>query len=92
MLSIIPRCAGDQPLDSANRSCSSSGTDANAEPWPGLLSGGPSRDLRDPAMKGLAAGLPPARLYVDDQGSYASNGTAIAWNAPLAFLLAGLRR
>jgi endoglucanase len=29
-------------------------------------------------------------MYVDDQESYASNETAINWNAPLVFLLAGL--
>ena len=32
--------------------------------------------------------VPPARSYIDDQGSYASNETAINWNAPLVFLLA----
>ncbi|MBE3098443.1 MAG: glycoside hydrolase family 9 protein, partial [Planctomycetes bacterium] len=33
--------------------------------------------------------LPPAKMYVDDQESYASNEVAINWNAPLVFLLAG---
>jgi endoglucanase len=66
-----------------------SGADANPEPWPGLLSGGPNRRKQDPAMQRLPDGLPPAKMYVDDQGSYASNENAINWNAALVFLLAG---
>jgi len=64
-----------------------SGADQNPEPWPGLLSGGPNARRQDPAMKGLPD-VPPARMYVDDQESYASNEVAINWNAPLVFLLA----
>jgi endoglucanase len=66
-----------------------SGADANPEPWPGLLSGGPNRRKQDPAMQKLPDGLPPARMYVDDQESYATNENAINWNAALVFLLAG---
>ena len=66
-----------------------SGGDANAEPWPGLLSGGPNRYGGDPVIDALPA-APPARRYRDDQGSYASNENAINWNAPLVFLLASL--
>ncbi len=66
-----------------------SGADRNAEPWPGLLSGGPNAGRQDPAMKKLSDG-PPARMYLDEQDSYASNEIAINWNAPLVFLLAGI--
>jgi len=66
-----------------------SGADTNPEPWPGLLSGGPNAGRQDPAMKKLPNG-PPARMYLDDQESYASNEIAINWNAPLVFLLAGI--
>jgi len=66
-----------------------SGADANAEPWPGLLSGGPNRYGGDPVIDAMPA-TPPARRYKDDQGSYASNEVAINWNAPLVFLLASL--
>jgi endoglucanase len=66
-----------------------SGADDNAEPWPGMLSGGPNRTRADPAMKTLPE-LPPARMYLDEQASYASNEMAINWNAPLVFLLAGV--
>jgi endoglucanase len=65
-----------------------SGGDTNAEPWPGLLSGGPNARRQDPAMKALPD-LPPAKMYLDDQESYATNEIAINWNAPLVFLLAG---
>ncbi len=66
-----------------------SGADNNAEPWPGLLSGGPNHSRQDSAMKKLPD-LPPAKMYLDEQASYATNEVAINWNAPLVFLLAGL--
>jgi endoglucanase len=65
-----------------------SGADNNAEPWPGLLAGGPNAGRQDAALKALPTGLPPAKIYIDDQASYASNEVAINWNAPLVFVLA----
>jgi endoglucanase len=65
-----------------------SGADHNAEPWPGLLSGGPNRGRQDSAMRKLPADLPPAKMYIDDQEAYSANEVAINWNAPLVFLLA----
>lgn len=65
-----------------------SGADRNAEPWPGLLAGGPNGNRQDPAMRKLPD-LPPAKMYLDEQASYASNEVAINWNAPLVFLLTG---
>ena len=61
--------------------------DDNSEPWPGLLSGGPNRSRQDPAMRKLPD-LPPAKMYLDEFGSYATNEIAINWNAPLVFVLA----
>jgi len=61
--------------------------DANSQPWPGLLSGGPNRSRQDPAMRKLP-NLPPAKMYLDEWESYASNEIAINWNAPLVFVLA----
>ncbi|MFB9275699.1 glycoside hydrolase family 9 protein [Cohnella cellulosilytica] len=56
---------------------------------PGLLVGGPNRDLNDPVLEKLAdQGLPPAKSYIDDLLSYASNEYAIDYNAPLLFVLA----
>ena len=63
--------------------------DNNTAPWPGLLSGGPNQYRQDPAMKKLGS-LPPAKMYLDDWESYATNEIAINWNAPLVFLTAGL--
>lgn len=65
-----------------------SGADKNPEPWPGLLSGGPNAGRQDDVLKKLPAGLPPAKVYADDQGSYASNEIAINWQASLVLLLA----
>jgi endoglucanase len=64
-----------------------SGADDRPEPWPGLLSGGPNRVRQDRALQALPE-LPPAKMYLDEEASYASNETAINWNAPLVFLLA----
>jgi endoglucanase len=64
-----------------------SGADQNPDPWPGLLAGGPNARRQDPAMRKLPD-LPPAKMYIDDQESYATNEVAINWNAPLVFLLA----
>lgn len=65
-----------------------SGADNNPEPWPGLLAGGPNARRQDPAMRTMPE-LPPAKMYLDQQESYATNEVAINWNAPLVFLLAG---
>jgi endoglucanase len=66
-----------------------SGADKNEEPWPGLLSGGPNAGRQDAVLAALPKDLPPAKVYADDQGSYASNEIAINWQASLVFLLAG---
>ncbi len=82
---------GENPFRHPHHRPSGAGT--NPEPWPGLLSGGPNRSPQDPAMRAkLATGLPPAKMYLDDQEAYAANEVAINWNAPLVFLLAGVMR
>jgi endoglucanase len=89
-LSFVTR-VGDNPFRHPHHR--PSGADQNAEPWPGLLSGGPNRSPQDDAMrKQLAPGLPPAKMYLDDQDAYAANEVAINWNAPLVFLLAAALR
>ena len=67
-----------------------SGADKNPEPWPGLLSGGPNAARQDPVLRALPPNLPPAKVYSDDQASYASNEICINWQAMLVFLLAGV--
>lgn len=63
-----------------------SGADKNAEPWPGLLSGGPNARRQDATLQRLPD------IYADDQESYASNEIAINWQAMLVLLLAGQLR
>jgi endoglucanase len=63
-------------------------SDGIAAPVPGLLVGGPN-----PGRQDRCAGYPsvlPARAYVDDVCSYASNEVAINWNAPFAYLVGAL--
>ncbi len=69
-----------------------SGGDKLGEPWPGLLSGGPNAARQDPVTQALPAGLPPAKVYSDDQDSYASNEVCINWQAMLVFMLAGVMK
>jgi len=59
------------------------------EPWPGMLSGGPNAARQDNVLRNLPRALPPAKIYADDQDSYASNEIAINWQAALVLLLAG---
>jgi endoglucanase len=66
-----------------------SGADNNPEPWPGMLSGGPNAGRQDAVLRILPPNLPPARVYADEQASYASNEIAINWQAALVFLVAG---
>jgi endoglucanase len=61
----------------------------NAPPWPGLLSGGPNKDREDKVLEALPKDLPPAKVYADNNASYASNEICINWQASLVFLLAG---
>jgi endoglucanase len=69
-----------------------SGDDGIKDPWPGMVSGGPNRSPGDPAMRAkLKTGMPPAKMYLDEQAAYAANEIAINWQAPLVFLLAGVQ-
>lgn len=61
-------------------------------PFPGLMVGGPNAQRQDDASKvpggATYASSKPARSWTDDWRSYASNETAINWNAALAWVLA----
>lgn len=61
--------------------------DGIAAPVPGLLAGGPNPGQQDRCT--YASDL-PARSYLDDVCSYASNEIAINWNAPLVYLAAAV--
>lgn len=63
------------------------GSDDSEEPIPGFLVGGPNGNLQDATLRSLFDdNTPPALCYTDHYNSYASNETAINWNAPLVFL------
>jgi endoglucanase len=79
---------GSNPFRHPHHRPSGTGAGSEAHPWPGMLSGGPNAGRQDPVMAKLPAGLPPARNYVDDYASYASNEIAINWQAMLVFLTA----
>lgn len=57
---------------------------------PGMLAGGPNKNLEDPYAKQILAGTAPGLCYVDNQQSYSLNEVAIYWNSPLIYLIAGI--
>jgi len=63
------------------------------EPVPGLLSGGPNPRQQDRTdCKGVAyASSLPALSWLDHVCSYASNETAINWNAPLVYVASAIQ-
>lgn len=64
-----------------------SSADGIGDPVPGLLAGGPEQGRSDPVLQAkFSASTPPAMIYTDEEGSYASNEIAINWNAPLVFV------
>lgn len=64
-----------------------SATDQVPGPYPGLLAGGPNKDQQDLREVNMYPSKLPALSYLDHQESYASNETAINWNAPLVYVL-----
>lgn len=62
-------------------------SDDITQPIPGFLAGGPQNGQQD---KCNYPANTPAKSYVDDWCSYASNEIAINWNAPLVYLLAAI--
>ncbi|WP_425605670.1 glycoside hydrolase family 9 protein [Pseudoxanthomonas daejeonensis] len=68
--------------------------DGIASPVPGLLSGGPNPSQQDRAdCKGVAhyRSAVPALSWIDHDCSYASNETAINWNAPLVYVSSAIQ-
>jgi endoglucanase len=61
--------------------------DQLAEPWPGLLCGGPNAKPDDKVAQSLPK-QPPMRMWIDDPMAFSVNEVAINWSAPLVFLLA----
>jgi endoglucanase len=61
--------------------------DSIADPVPGFVAGGPHSGQQDGCDYSSDF---PAKSYVDDWCSYASNEIAINWNAPLVYTLAAM--
>lgn len=59
---------------------------------PGMVVGGPDKNLNDDAIKKECKGKSPAKCYIDDDRSYASNEITIYWNSPVYFILALLNQ
>lgn len=57
---------------------------------PGMVVGGPDMNLSDDALQKACKGEAPAKCYLDDKDSYASNEVTIYWNSPVYFTLAVL--
>ena len=52
------------------------------DPYPGLVSGGPSARVYDePAKAAIPEGTPPLLCHLDDVGSFSTNEIAIYWNS-----------
>ncbi|MET0319606.1 MAG: glycoside hydrolase family 9 protein [Duganella sp.] len=69
-----------------------SAADGVAAPVPGFVVGGPQPGREDQKdCRAQYASPLPARAYLDDACSYASNEIAINWNAPLVYVSAALQ-
>lgn len=58
------------------------------EAVPGMLSGGPNKNLQDEYALEHLQGSAPAASFVDHIESYATNEITIYWNSPAVFVLA----
>jgi endoglucanase len=62
-------------------------------PPPGIVVGGPNKNIEDPEMKSArVSSLPIAKRYLDVLGSFATNEVCINWNAPLVWVVDWLSR
>jgi len=79
--SFVTGFGRNNPKKVHNRICSLTN---NWQIFPGFLVGGPNEDLEDPELqKMFSEEVPPALIWLDHEGSYASNETCINWNAIL---------
>jgi len=61
------------------------------QPVPGMVAGGPNKNLEDDVAKTKLSGRAPLLCYIDDRGSYATNEVTTYWNASALFALAYLQ-
>ena len=86
-VSFVTGSAWSSPEHPHHRICHSDGV---LEPFPGLLVGGINSDRQDMHRKPQYPSELPGFSYTDERCSFASNETAINWNAPLTAVLAAL--
>ena len=55
---------------------------------PGMIAGGPNKNLEDPLAKNMLEGQPSAKCYLDNSESYSTNEVDIYWNSPLVHAMA----
>ena len=55
--------------------------------FPGLVIGGPNKNLEDPYAQTMLEGKAPAKCYADSEQSYSTNEITIYWNSPVVYLL-----
>jgi len=86
--SFVTGFGGNTPRNPHNRMIE---TDGIPDPVPGYLAGGPNADKQDAeSLQSNGFSYPsdnPAKCYIDNVLSFASNETCINWNAPLVFIL-----
>ncbi|MCR8658805.1 glycoside hydrolase family 9 protein [Paenibacillus endoradicis] len=61
--------------------------DGIVDPIPGMLSGGPNKNLQDEIATTQLQGAAPAAAFIDHIESYATNEITIYWNSPAVFVL-----
>ena len=81
---FVSGAAWSSPKFLHHRICHSDGID---EPIPGLVAGGINADRQDMHRFPHYPGAQPGFSYTDERVSFASNETAINWNAPLVAAL-----
>ena len=84
-VSFVTGSAWSSPMHPHHRLSHSDGV---KEPVPGLLVGGLNADRQDMHRAPHYPGALPGFSYTDERCSFASNETAINWNAPLTAVLA----
>ena len=57
---------------------------------PGMLVGGPNKNLEDPYAQAVLFEQAPSMCYADNAQSFSTNETAIYWNSPLVYLLSAV--
>ncbi len=63
---------------------------ALGQTMPGMLVGGPNRNLEDPFALSMLSTEAPARCYIDNNAAYSLNEITIYWNSPLVYVMARL--